>query len=110
MSALPCRSNLCLFDILNGLAIKLDDVVTTPNLEGDLELSIELFVHRHFRAMFFTYIFAEVDDAGCEIYVPAPLQLIYGFDALPGCDGDYNKQAEVMTHTSVVQLLSLAVL
>ena len=102
MSALPCRPDKCLFDILNGLAIKLDDVVTTPNLEGDLELSIELFVHRHFRAMFLTYIFAEVDDAGCEIYVPAPLQLTYGFAALPGCDGDYNKQAEVMTHTSVV--------
>ena len=35
MSALPCRPNKCLFDILNELAIKLDDVVTTPNLEGD---------------------------------------------------------------------------
>ena len=44
MSALPCRSNLCLFDILNGLAIEFDDVVTAPNLESDLELSIKLFM------------------------------------------------------------------
>ena len=69
MPALLCRPNECLFDVLNGSAIELDDAVTAPDLEGDLELSIKLFVHRHFRAMFLTYIFAEVDAAGCEIYI-----------------------------------------
>ena len=102
MPALLCRPNECLFDVLNGSAIELDDAVTAPNLEGDLELSIKLFVHRHFRAMFLTYIFAEVDAAGCEIYIPTPLQLTNDFATLPDCDGDYNKQAELMTHTSVV--------
>ena len=57
--------------------------------------------------MFLTYIFARVDDADCEIYVPAPLQLTNSFAVLPGCDGDYNKQAEVMIHTSVVELFHL---
>ena len=52
--------------------------------------------------MSLTYIFAEVDAAGCEIYIPAPLQLTNDFATPSGCDGDYNKQAEVMTHTSVV--------
>ena len=47
--------------------------------------------------MFLTYIFAEVDAAGCEIYIPTPLQLTNDFATLPGCDGDYNKQAELMT-------------
>ena len=102
MPAILCRPNECLFDVLNGSAIELDDAVTAPNLEGDLELSIKLFVHRHFRATFLTYIFAEVDAAGCEIYIPTPLQLTNDFATLPDCDGDYNKQAELMTHTSVV--------
>ena len=75
MPALLCRPNECLFDVLNGSAIELDDAVTAPNLEGDLELSIKLFVHRHFRAMFLTYIFAEVDAAGCEIYIPTSIAI-----------------------------------
>ena len=41
MSALPCCPDEHLFDILNGLAIEVDDIVTAPNLESDLELSIE---------------------------------------------------------------------
>ena len=52
--------------------------------------------------MFLKYIFAEVDAAGCEIYIPALLQLTNGFATLPACDGGYDKQAEAMTHTSVV--------
>ncbi len=102
MPALTCRPNECLFDILNGFVIELDDAVTAPNLEGDLDLPIELFVHRHFGAMFLTYIFAEVDAAGCEIYIPALLQLTNDIATLCGCDGEYNKQTEVMAHTSVV--------
>lgn len=41
MPALPYRPYKCPFDILNGFAIELDDIVTAPNLESDLELSIE---------------------------------------------------------------------
>ena len=41
MSALPRRPDEHLFDILNGLAIERDDIVTTSNLVSDLELSIE---------------------------------------------------------------------
>ena len=41
MSALPCCLDNHLFDILNGLAMELDDIVTASNLESDLELSIE---------------------------------------------------------------------
>ena len=52
--------------------------------------------------MSLTYIFAEVDAASCEIYIPALLQLKNDFATLSGCDGEYNKQTEVMTHTSVV--------
>ena len=58
MSALPCRPNKCLFDILNELAIKLDDVVTTPNLEVGLEPLMRLLAHWPFRAMLLYYIFA----------------------------------------------------
>ena len=41
MSALPRRPDEHLFDILNGLAIERDDIVTTSNLVSDLELSME---------------------------------------------------------------------
>ena len=41
MSALPRCPDEHLFDILNGLAIERDDIVTTSNLVSDLELSIE---------------------------------------------------------------------
>ena len=41
MSALPRCPDEHVFDILNGLAIERDDIVTTLNLVSDLELSIE---------------------------------------------------------------------
>ena len=41
MSAFPCCLDEHLFDILNGLSIERDNIVTTPNLVSDLELSIE---------------------------------------------------------------------
>ena len=41
MSALPRCPNEHLFDILKGLAIERDDIITTPNPVSDLELSIE---------------------------------------------------------------------
>ena len=41
MSAFPCCLDEHLFDILNGLDMEVDEIVTAPNLESDLELSIE---------------------------------------------------------------------
>ena len=41
MSALPRCPDEHLFDILNGLSIERDNIVTMPNLVSDLELSIE---------------------------------------------------------------------
>ena len=41
MSALPRRPDEHLFDILNGLSIERDNIVTMPNLVSDLELSID---------------------------------------------------------------------
>ena len=52
--------------------------------------------------MFLTYIFAKVDYACSKIYVLTPSQLTDRFAALSGCDGDHDKQSEVMTYASVV--------
>ena len=41
MSAFPCCLDEHLFDIFNGLDMEVDEIVTAPNLESDLELSIE---------------------------------------------------------------------